>query len=71
MPFTISHAAAIIPFNKKPFILSALMIGSFSPDFSYFLPYNFNGFYTHTILELRENSLRFELSNKRKIRSAE
>jgi len=49
MPFTISHAAAILPFHKKPFVLSALIFGSFSPDFSYFLPFGPNGNYTHTI----------------------
>jgi len=37
MPFTISHASIVIPLNRKPFILSALIIGSFSPDFSYFI----------------------------------
>jgi hypothetical protein len=41
MPFTLSHAAAVLPFRKYfreilPF--SALIIGSFSPDFRYFLP---------------------------------
>jgi len=38
MPFTISHAAAVLPLKKSPLPLAALMIGSMSPDFSYFLP---------------------------------
>jgi hypothetical protein len=40
MPFTISHAAAVLPlrrFGRLP--LAALMIGSMSPDFSYFTPW--------------------------------
>lgn len=41
MPFTISHAAAVLPlrrFARLP--LAALMIGSMSPDFPYFNPWN-------------------------------
>jgi len=41
MPFTVSHAAAVIPLRKvfHGFLpLSALIIGSFSPDFRYFIP---------------------------------
>jgi hypothetical protein len=40
MPFTVSHAAAVLPlrrFTRLP--LAALMIGSMSPDFSYFTPW--------------------------------
>ncbi|MEA5466073.1 DUF4184 family protein [Leptothoe sp. PORK10 BA2] len=49
MPFTISHAAAIIPFNRRPFILSALITGSMSPDFLYFIPGIPNQAITHTL----------------------
>ena len=41
MPFTISHAAAVLPFSKlgkSRLPLAAMMIGSLSPDFAYFLP---------------------------------
>jgi hypothetical protein len=38
MPFTISHAAAVLPFSRTRLPLAALMIGSMSPDFAYFLP---------------------------------
>ena len=38
MPFTISHAAAVLPLQKTGLPLAALMIGSMSPDFAYFLP---------------------------------
>jgi hypothetical protein len=38
VPFTISHAAAVLPFSRTRLPLAALMIGSMSPDFAYFLP---------------------------------
>jgi hypothetical protein len=41
MPFTMSHAAAVVPLRKifrSSLPLSALIIGSFSPDFRYFIP---------------------------------
>jgi hypothetical protein len=41
MPFTISHAAAVLPLQKlggSRLPMAALMIGSMSPDFAYFLP---------------------------------
>ena len=38
MPFTISHAAAALPFSRTGLPLAALMIGSMSPDFAYFVP---------------------------------
>jgi len=47
MPFTIAHAAAVLPLRKTRLPLAALMIGSMSPDFSYFTPLTIN-FYTHT-----------------------
>ena len=39
MPFTISHAAAVLPLKNSRLPLAALMIGSMSPDFAYFLPF--------------------------------
>lgn len=38
MPFTISHAAAVLPLSRAGLPLAALMIGSMSPDFAYFMP---------------------------------
>ncbi len=52
MPFTISHAAAVIPFkriSKNPLPLSALVIGSFSPDFKYFFPLTRLSIFSHTL----------------------
>ncbi len=42
MPFTVAHTVAVIPLLKylgKFGALSALIIGSMTPDFSYFTPY--------------------------------
>ncbi len=42
MPFTVAHTVAVIPLVKylgKFGALSALIIGSMTPDFSYFTPY--------------------------------
>jgi hypothetical protein len=41
MPFTLSHAAAVLPFKKsRPqyFSLPALIVGSFLPDFIFYFP---------------------------------
>jgi hypothetical protein len=55
VPFTISHAAAVIPlrsFGRLRLPLAALMIGSMSPDFAYFLPGEFERVETHSFAGL-------------------
>jgi hypothetical protein len=55
MPFTVSHAAAVLPLRrlgKGRLPLAALMFGSMSPDFSYFLPGDLAVLPTHTFLGL-------------------
>ena len=55
MPFTISHAAAVIPlrgFAKFPLPLAALMFGSLSPDLAYFLPGELGRVETHSFAGL-------------------
>src|SRR5687768_17581224 len=50
MPFTISHAAAVLPLRKlggSRLPLAAMMIGSMSPDFAYFLPPDLGRTSTH------------------------
>jgi hypothetical protein len=37
MPFTLSHAAAVLPFRKLNPIWPALVMGSFAPDLQYFI----------------------------------
>lgn len=52
MPFTISHAAAVLPLRKltkAQLPLAALMIGSMSPDFAYFVPGDPDRVFTHSI----------------------
>lgn len=39
MPLTTSHPAAIIPFGRTRMNISALIVGSMTPDFVYFIPY--------------------------------
>lgn len=49
MPFTVSHAAAVLPlqrFSKLP--LTALMVGSMSPDFGYLFSYEVSRPLTHS-----------------------
>jgi len=52
MPFTISHAAAVLPLRQTRLPLAALMIGSMAPDFAYFLPWEPDRMETHSIAGL-------------------
>jgi hypothetical protein len=55
MPFTISHAAAVLPFSRflaRWRLLSATVIGSMVPDFSLLLPWRLARFETHSIIGL-------------------
>ena len=55
MPFTLAHPVAVIFLNKylkKWGVLSALIIGSMVPDFSYFLPLGVGRYETHSIMAL-------------------
>jgi len=55
MPFTISHAAAVLPLRgvgKFRLPLAAMMIGSMSPDFAYFLPGETDRVDSHSIAGL-------------------
>ncbi len=52
MPFTFSHPAIILPLRYLPkswFSLSALVIGSLTPDFEYFLRMKVKSDYSHTL----------------------
>jgi hypothetical protein len=37
MPFTVSHAAAVLPLRKLNLISSAFIVGSMAPDFPYII----------------------------------
>lgn len=47
MPFTLSHAAAALPFRRTRLVMSALVFGCFAPDFEYFL--GRHGRFGHTL----------------------
>ena len=55
MPFTISHAAAVLPFSRplaRWRLLSATVIGSMVADFGWFMPWRPARFETHSALSL-------------------
>ncbi len=49
MPFTLSHPAAVLPLARTRLDFSALVVGSMSPDFIYFIYLNPRGEATHTL----------------------
>ncbi|HEY2472656.1 MAG TPA: DUF4184 family protein [Terracidiphilus sp.] len=49
MPFTISHAAAALPFRHTRLVASAVIAGCFAPDFEYFLRFGPSGGFGHTL----------------------
>jgi membrane-bound metal-dependent hydrolase YbcI (DUF457 family) len=49
VPFTPAHAAAALPFRRWRLILSALVVGTFAPDFEYFLKFGPRGPFGHTL----------------------
>lgn len=52
MPFTFAHPAIILPFGRiknLPVSMSALVIGSVTPDFEYFIRMKLTGRYSHSI----------------------
>jgi hypothetical protein len=55
MPFTISHAAVVLPFSRllaRWRLLSAVVIGAMVPDFGLFFPWRMHRFETHSALGL-------------------
>jgi len=49
MPFTLSHAAAALPFRKTRLEMSALVTGCFAPDFAYFFFLTPHGLFAHSL----------------------
>ena len=49
MPFTLSHAAVAAPLARRGLILSAVAIGSMTPDFEYFLRLSMNSRWSHSL----------------------
>ncbi|MCP4138899.1 MAG: DUF4184 family protein [Chloroflexi bacterium] len=52
MPLTISHPAATIPLARRGLVLSALIIGSLTPDYPYFIPFLHRSGFSHSIYGL-------------------
>ncbi|MDR3575833.1 MAG: DUF4184 family protein [Anaerolineaceae bacterium] len=52
MPFTLAHPAASIPLTRRGLLLSALVVGSLAPDFSYFVTLDTNQNFGHTLAGL-------------------
>jgi hypothetical protein len=48
LPFTVSHAAAVLPLRKR-FIFSALVVGAIAPDLHYFVGVDHHFQATHTV----------------------
>ena len=60
MPFTISHAAAVLPIHRLTRLrlpLSALMVGSMAPDFGYFFSHESSRQLTHSFMAVLSFSL--------------
>ncbi len=52
MPFTISHAAVVLPFSRllaRWRLLSAVVIGAMVPDFGLFFPWRVHRFESHSV----------------------
>jgi Domain of unknown function (DUF4184) len=49
VPFTPAHGAAVLPFRRFGLVPSALLIGSFAPDFEYFVRLAPTGRFGHTV----------------------
>jgi hypothetical protein len=56
LPFTPSHAAAVLPLVRSPLPASALVVGSMAPDLPYYLPWT-PGLVTHTTLAVVSTDL--------------
>jgi membrane-bound metal-dependent hydrolase YbcI (DUF457 family) len=48
VPFTVSHAAAALPFRRTRLVTSALVVGTMAPDFEYFLALKAHDKFGHT-----------------------
>src|ERR1043166_4543968 len=49
MPMTFAHPVAVLPLAKRGLVFSALVIGSMSPDFEYFLRLHTRENFGHTL----------------------
>jgi Domain of unknown function (DUF4184) len=61
VPFTPAHAIAVLPFRRTRLNLPALVVGSLSPDFEYFVRLAPQGTFGHTWLGVLVADLPFSL----------
>ena len=59
MPFTLSHAAAALPFRRTRLVISAVVFGCFAPDFEYFIPFTDRSSVGHTLTGVFEFDIPF------------
>jgi hypothetical protein len=50
VPFTVAHGAAALPFRRLHLVFSGLLVGTFAPDFEYFLRLSLDDGFGHTLL---------------------
>ena len=50
VPFTLAHGAAALPFRRLHLVFSGLLVGTFAPDFEYFLRLSLDDGFGHTLL---------------------
>jgi len=50
VPFTLAHGAAALPFRRFRLVTSGLLVGTFAPDFEYFLRLAPDDRFGHTLL---------------------
>lgn len=50
VPFTLAHGAAALPFRRWHLVTSGLLVGTFAPDFEYFLRLAPDDGFGHTLL---------------------
>jgi len=50
VPFTLAHGAAALPFRRLNLVPSGLLVGTFAPDFEYFLRLAPDDSFGHTLL---------------------
>jgi len=50
VPFTLAHGAAALPFRRLQLVFSGLLVGTFAPDFEYFLRLSLDNGFGHTLL---------------------
>src|SRR4051794_24263241 len=62
MPFTVPHAAAVLPLRRTRLVWSAMVLGSFGPDFQYFFFMSYDSRSWHNYPDVLRFCLPFTLA---------